>query len=46
MVSAGEFVIDENGHAEVAFTIQNGGDEFSFVFGLTGRDEYIGVKSD
>ena len=46
VVSAGEFVIDEDGQAEVEFTIQNGGDEFSFVFGLTGRDEYIGVKRE
>lgn len=46
VVSAGEFVIDEDGQAEVEFTIQNGGDAFSFVFGLTGRDEYIGVKRE
>ena len=43
---SGEFIVDEDGQAEVKFTIQNGGDEFSFVFGLTGRDEYIGVKRD
>lgn len=46
VVSAGEFIVDEDGQAEVEFTIPNGGDEFSFVFGLTGRDEYIGVKRD
>ena len=46
VVSAGEFVIDADGHSEVEFTINTFSDEFSFVFGLTGRDEYIGVKRD
>lgn len=41
--TTGEFTIDEDGHAEVAFTF-NLGDEFSFEFGLTGRDEYVGVE--
>lgn len=43
---SGEFVIDEDGHAEVEFTIPNAGDAFSFSFNLTNRDEYIGVKRD
>lgn len=46
VVSAGEFVIDEDGQAKVEFTINTFSDKFSFVFGLTGRDEYIGVKRD
>ena len=43
--TTGEFTIDEDGHAEVAFTF-NLGDEFSFEFGLTGREEYVGVKRE
>ena len=43
---SGEFVIDEDGHAEVEFTIPNAGDAFSFSFNLTGREEYVGVKRD
>lgn len=43
---SGEFVIDEDGHAEVEFTIPKRGDAFSFSFNLTGREEYVGVKRD
>ena len=43
---SGEFVIDEDGHAEVEFTIPNPGDAFSFSFNLTNRGEYVGVKRE
>jgi len=43
---SGEFVIDEDGHAEVEFTIPNVGDAFSFTLNLTGREEYVGVKRE
>ncbi len=43
---SGEFVIDEDGHAEVEFTILNPGYAFSFSFNLTNREEYVGVKRD
>ena len=46
VVSAGEFIVDADGHSEVEFTIPNAGDAFSFSFNLTGREEYVGVKRD